>query len=632
MCGIAGLIRSQGRILEQDRTAVVRMLHAEAHRGPDGENVLANERACLGHRRLAVIDLSEKGRQPLTNETGDVWVSANAEIYNFRELRSDLESLGHAFASATDVEVLVHGYEEWGMDGLLRRLRGMFAFALYDARRHARPTLYLVRDRFGIKPLYYARRGTALVFASELRALVASGEVAPELDPHALESFLELGSIPGPATALKDVDSLSAAHYLEVGEAGSTLVRYWSLGSDADAESDPQGVSELLAESVRLHLVSDVPLGVFSSGGIDSATLVALASARAAAPLTTLSVVFDDESLSEARYARKVAERYQTDHREISVSADDFVETLPGVFDAMDSPSVDGVNTYFVSRAARQAGLTVVLTGLGGDEVFLGYPHHKTLSRLAPYAGLFARLPAGVRAAVAATARSVTGKNKLDYLAEPSASNLYRMFRGLFSPRQVAGLVKDSHGRGAIPARQNVSIGGVGVGGSPRELLDAAVRLEFEHYLQHQLLRDTDAMSMAHSIEARVPFLDHRLVDAVYRLPHRAKLARGVNKPLLLGALEDPLPREVWDRPKQGFTFPFRQFLLAHRDQFRDRAHSEDAFRPGAVDQVWNEFENGRAHWSRPWALVAFSEWVERLNGIAARAREVPALVATPPR
>ncbi len=629
MCGIAGLIRPQGRIDEEDRAAVLRMLQAEAHRGPDGEHLLKNDIVCLGHRRLAIIDLSDRGRQPMTNEAGNVWVSANAEIYNFRELKSELESSGHAFASGTDVEVLVHGYEEWGIDGLVLRLRGMFAFALHDARRSGREKSYLVRDRFGIKPLYYARRSAALVFASELTALVASRVVAPELDPRALASFLELGSIPGPNTALKGVETLHAAHYLEISGECTSLVRYWSLDSDDDTtRDDSTTISEILAESVRLHLVSDVPLGVFSSGGIDSATLVALASADAEAPLTTLSVVFDDIRVSEARYARMIAERYRTDHREVSVDANDFLETLPRVFDAMDSPTVDGVNTYFVSRAAKQAGLTVVLTGLGGDEVFLGYPHHKTLSRLAPYASAFARLPRSVRVALAAAARSLSGKDRLDYLAEPSAPNVYRMFRGLFSPRQVAGLVNDPDSVGAMPSTQSASLGD----GSSRDLLDSAVRLEFEHYLQNQLLRDTDAMSMVHSIEARVPFLDHRLVEAVYRLPHASKLAHSVNKPLLLEALADRLPREVWDRPKQGFTFPFRRFLLAHRAELRDRAQNEDLFRPGAVDGVWNEFESGRAHWSRPWALVAFSAWVERLQGVAAKSPEVPVLAATPPR
>lgn len=625
MCGIAGVVRLEGRIGESDRVAVARMLRAEAHRGPDGEDCFLDDVAVLGHLRLAIIDLSERGRQPMSNETGDVWISANAEIYNFRELRSELEACGHHFESQTDVEVLLHGYEEWGIEFLLSRLRGMYAFALYDARREGSPKLFLVRDRFGIKPLYYAARGSELVFASELTALAASGLVEPELDDNAVVSFLELGSIPGPATALKGVATVPAGHYVEIDRGGSSARRYWKLGPGAEGED---GVAGRLAEAVNLHLVSDVPVGVFLSGGIDSATLVALASTSMDTPLRTLSVVFDDRGLNEARYARRVAEHYRTDHREIFLGADEFLETLPAVFDAMDSPTVDGVNTYFVSRAAKRADLKVVLTGLGGDEVFLGYSHYRMLSRLAPLARVLARLPRSARAGVAALLKAIAGRDKLDYLEAPSAGNLYRMFRGLYTPRQIAELVDGS-------ARE-LDAGDASfaetIDESDGSLLDAAVRLEFEHYLQNQLLRDTDAMSMAHSIEARVPFLDHRLVETVYGLPHASKLARGVNKPLLLKALPEPLPREVWDRPKQGFTLPFRRFMLAHRDELQARTRESKLYRAGAVDQIWSEFGRGRTHWSRPWALVALAAWSDRLRSIAAMSRREPMLETARPR
>ncbi len=628
MCGIAGVVRLQGRIVEQDRAAVVRMLRAEAHRGPDGEGCFADDSVFLGHLRLAIIDLSDNARQPMANENGDVWISVNGEIYNFRELRSELEMCGHIFKSHTDAEVLLHGYEQWGLDALLSRLSGMFAFALYDARRAGEAKLYLVRDRFGIKPLYYALRGERLLFASELTALVASGAVAPELDAHALTSFLEYGSIPGPKTALKDTKTLPAGHYLEVADGRCSLRRYWELGASVghgiEDQGEVKGIRELLAESVELHLVSDVPLGVFLSGGIDSATLVALASASTEAPLKTLSVVFDDAGLSEAHYARRVAERYHTDHLEISLDASEFLETLPDIFDAMDSPTVDGVNTYFVSRAAKRAGLTVVLTGLGGDEVFLGYPHYKALSRLDPFARLLSRLSRVARRGFATAAKAIARRDKLDYLEMPTATNLYRMFRGLYSPRQIAKLVD-----GVDP---ELGADGPLVHESGEALIETAVRLEFDHYLQHQLLRDTDAMSMAHSIEARVPFLDHRLVEAVYRLPHASKLARGVNKPLLVEALAEPLPREVWDRPKQGFTLPFRRFMLEHRGELRARARASELLRREAVDEIWNDFESGRAHWSRPWALVVFNAWVDRLRSVAATARDEPVLETTPPR
>lgn len=612
MCGTAGVIRLRRRIVERDRVAVMRMLHAEAHRGPDGEHIFADDVVCLGHRRLAIIDLSERARQPMANESSDVWVSANGEIYNFRELRSELEAAGHEFRSDTDVEVLVHGYEEWGLSGLLARARGMFAFALYDRRRRDQEKVFLVRDRFGIKPLYYSWGDEIVAFASELTALVAGGLVEPELDPNATTSFLGLGSMPGPTTALKDAKVIPAAHYLKVEDGRPSLERYWALSPTGVARTRDE-ISEILVESVRLHLVSDVPLGVFSSGGVDSATLVALASTETRAPLKTLSLGFDDVDLSEAGYARTVAERYHTEHHEITVGADDFVEMLPAVFEAMDSPTVDGVNTFFVSHAAKRAGLRVVLTGLGGDEVFLGYPHHRTWSRLGPMTGIFAKLPQSARVALVRLASMVSGKDRLDYLEDPSAFNVYRVFRGLFGPRQIGRLVDDPNYADTVEPS---------CGGGAPDLLDRALRLELELYLQHQLLRDTDTMSMAHSIEARVPFLDHRLVEAVYALPHEAKLTRGVNKGLLIEALDDPLPREVWDRPKQGFTFPFRRFLLSQRDELRARSKKGGLFPREAVDEVWDEFECGRAHWSRPWALVVFTAWVERLHRIASRRRD----------
>ena len=285
---------------------------------------------------------------------------------------------------------------------------------------------------------------------------------------------------------------------------------------------------------------------------------------------------------------------------------------------------MDGVNTYFVSRAAKRAGLTVVLTGLGGDEVFLGYPHYKALSRLDPFARLLSRLPRVARRGLAAAAKAIARRDKLDYLEMPTATNLYRMFRSLYSPRQIAKLVD-----GVDPelGRDEPLVHESG-----EALIETAMRLEYDHYLQHQLLRDTDAMSMAHSIEARVPFLDHRLVEAVYRLPHASKLARGINKPLLVEALAEPLPREVWDRPKQGFTLPFRRFMLKHRGELRARARASELLRHEAVDEIWNDFESGRAHWSRPWALVAFNAWVDRLRSVAATARDEPVLETTTPR
>ncbi len=396
-----------------DRLALARMLRAEAHRGPDDEGAFSTSSVLLGHARLAVIDLTASARQPMPNETGDVWVSFNGEIYNFEALRAELRASGHRFRSNSDFEVLIHGYESWGLQGLLPRLCGMFAFALYDARPLHERKLYLVRDRLGIKPLYYAEGEDRLVFASELSAIVASGLVPAKPAEAALTSFLALGSVPGPGTAVEGVFMLEPAHYMEVCKGSRSVHRYWSLPAPAainDARDDDiEHVRELLAESVRMRLVSDVPLGVFSSGGMDSATLIALAAKFSSSKVTTLSVVFDEPGLNEARYARVVAQRYGTDHREIRLDGQDFLGALPDVFRAMDSPTVDGVNSFFVSHAARQAGLTVVLSGVGGDEVFLGYPHFRKLRALAPFVRWLERSPRFARRHLASFGERVDG-------------------------------------------------------------------------------------------------------------------------------------------------------------------------------------------------------------------------------
>lgn len=610
MCGIGGLYRFGAPIREGEHHALTRMLRGLEHRGPDGEGRLDRDGVLLGHRRLSVIDLSEKGRQPLTNETDDVAVVYNGEIYNFQTLRSELRAKGHAFKSRTDAEVLVHGYEVWGFEGLLSRLRGMFAFALADFReRRERPRLYLARDRFGIKPLYYAYSPAEgrLVFASELSALARSGLVAVSPCEEALAAYLAVGSVPHPFTALEGIDTLPAGHYWEIGSAEGPK-RYWEFPlfeTDPDAESE---IPRLLIEAVRSHLVSDVPLGVFLSGGIDSASLVALASrARerererehdTVMPLTTLSVVFDEPELDERAYARAVAERFCTDHREVTIDRTAFERTLPDFWNAMDQPSVDGVNAFVVSKAARDAGLTVVLSGLGGDEVFLGYPLHKSLARLEPYLPWMHRTPEPL---FEIARRVLRAPPKAESLNRGGA---YWAFRGLFTPHEIEALAPGI----AVPERRMTG-----------DSLNDAIRLEFDHYLHNQLLRDTDALSMAHSIEARVPFLDHRLVEAVLRVPTNRKLDRRINKPLLLRSLPEPLPRKVWDRPKQGFTFPFARFLEEpnHRDALIQTTLEADVFDRSAVAKLWKGLTAGRTHWSRPWALVAYAAWHAKIRAAA---------------
>lgn len=657
MCGLAGVVRLSGRPSGEDVGAVLSMLDAQAHRGPDdwglvvprslaqggGLPVAARDPdhvrtydddgvrpgAVLGARRLSILDLTSRGRMPMGEARGRLWLAHNGEIYNHVELRRELASGAAPFCSATDTEVILRGYARWG-DEVVTRLRGMFAFALFDATP-ARPRLVLARDRLGIKPLYYYRDGERLVWASEVRALLRSGLVPDEANPEALVRFLQLGSVPAPRTTVKGVMALEAGHCLTVEAGPPEIRRFWDLtafiparGGQGTPPRRAEAVAQtraLLEDAVELHLVGDVPLGVFLSGGIDSSALVALASQRRDRPLTTLSVGFDEPAYGEVAHARRVARRFKTDHREILLDARGFFDAVPGFFRAMDEPTVDGVNTYVVAAAARREGVTAVLSGTGGDEVFWGYRHLRHGAWLEGAGRVMAALPGRARRGVIRAARYGGARvmprgalDRLDYFERPSPSGVYLMVRGLYG----AGQVRDLLGIGA--AELDAYGPPFAADGAPpaRAAGHALGLAEFTHYLQDQLLKDTDVMSMAHSVEVRVPFLDHRLVEYAVGLPARIKLAGARPKPLLLAALGDVLPSETWDRPKMGFTLPFAPWLRRRAPELRARSLEGGCLGRKAVERVWDGFEAGRLHWSRAWALVVLARFAAGRDKAAA--------------
>ncbi|MEP6714103.1 MAG: asparagine synthase (glutamine-hydrolyzing) [Terriglobia bacterium] len=607
MCGIAGLLRDGG-VLPGDREAVDRMLAAQVRRGPDAEGVFHGTDAVLGHRRLAIIDLSPLGKQPMANEDETVWVTFNGEIYNYVDLRGDLVAAGHVFRSHTDTEVLVHGYEQWGMEGLVGRLRGMFAFAIYDVRRG----LMLARDRLGIKPLYYhtsggQAAGGLIAFASEVKALLQGGLIAVERDRSALAGFLIAGAVPSPLTTIKGVRCLDAGHWAEWKNGALTIRRYWDLSSEpaADSRPHPDELKATLEDTVRRHLISDVPLGVFLSGGVDSAGLVALASRlrrEQGDSLTTLTVVFDEREFSEAEAAADIARHFKTSHREIRITGEDFKRDLPAFIAAMDQPTNDGVNSYFVSRAAREAGLKVVLSGLGGDEIFLGYKHHRWLRHQA----LATNCPGPIRSVLAQAGnqwgawRGRDNWKRMAWLkAGASSDRLYLTMRGFFAPDQVARLMDMT--RTEIDAVVGEHFGSVPKGHASGS--NAVNYLEMKRYLHDQLLRDTDVFSMAHSIEARVPYMDHVLVDEMWRVAPEWKIEKGINKPLLVRAVNDPAVLRAATAPKRGFTFPMARWMKTQAPEMREIAEAGSLAR-SAVRDCWAGFSEGRVHWSRAWALT----------------------------
>jgi asparagine synthase (glutamine-hydrolysing) len=631
MCGIAGLFTVERPVGASMIQAVLAMLDAQKHRGPNDWGILVpaasladpEVRALLGGydrshvrtyegpaqapsvvigtRRLSIIDLSSRGRMPMSSADGRLWVTYNGEIYNYRELRAELSGRGYEFRSDADTEVIVHGYAAWGRD-VVQHLRGMFAFALVDVTPGGAPTLLLGRDRFGIKPLFWARAGGLFQFASEVRGLMAGGFMPEAPEPRAFHGFLVHGSVPTPWTTVRDVFSLPAAHTMSVDDVQysfPTPVRYWTLPRPVTREVGfREAVAEtrsLLEESVREHLVSDVPLGVFLSGGMDSAAITALAARHLPHPVTTLTVSFDEAEYSEGEDASAFAARHGAKHLDVRVRLRDFIDEIPRILAAMDQPSVDGVNTYFIAKAASEAGLTVVLSGLGGDEVFWGYDGF----RRAPHLARMAALPgARLTASVLGRMEGFAGNPRLEkaeFLASTDQLGAYLAIRGVFTPRRAARLL----GAGELP----LPVADAGKGPlTPTRYGE----LEMQLYLQNQLLRDADVFGMAHSLEVRVPFLDHRLVEHVAGLPESVKLGAEDNKPLLAAAAKGLIDETV-RRPKRGFTFPFQAWMHEGRTALSGIPPQGAAVVPEEAAKVWTAFDRGRIHWSRPWALAVLS-------------------------
>jgi asparagine synthase (glutamine-hydrolysing) len=636
MCGICGAI-TWG---EDNPAALVRrMTPTMVHRGPDDEGYFEAGRLALGMRRLSIIDI-ERGHQPIFNEDGSVAVLLNGEIYNFRELKDHLWDRGHTFSTRSDSEVVAHAYEEWGAD-CVHHLQGMFALAVFDHRYRyggEEGTLFLARDRFGIKPLYYHQDGNSqFVFASEVRTLLASGAVPKRVSRSALESFLLFGSVSEPETLVDGVFSLPPGHCLTIrlGDEGtaSSPECYWSVGHAAatnghgnpDAKQATRAVRELLEASVSRHLIADVPVGVFLSSGIDSTSLAALAS-RAVGGVHTFTVGFPEQEFSETKLAERTAIQLGTDHRELLLDSNDLLARLPNAVASLDQPSIDGVNTYFVSSAARQAGLKVALSGLGGDEVFGGYSSFRRTPHYQKIASLGGRIPDGLRSAMTAAfsgasegiapgdaARKIAALwNQPESLPDP-----YFFSRALFTPTQVRALLAaESAGLGEFRWWNWLS-----ESAQQARKLDAFTAvscMETQSYLVNTLLRDTDSMSMAHSLEVRVPFLDHELVEFVARLPESLKLRKGVPKSLLIAALEDLLPKEVVNQTKRGFTFPWSTWLKGPLRRTVEKGLDEfsgpleAALKVDQVRDIWHSYLDGHTSWSRPWSLFVLNEWAKR--------------------
>jgi len=595
MCGIAGIVNSEA----SDRDTLLSRLDALAtalrHRGPDdrGTWATADGAAGLAHVRLSILDLSRAGHQPMQTPDGGLHITFNGEIYNFQELRGALEREGVIFHTRTDTEVLLRLYEREG-EAMLAKLRGMFAFAIWDGPKRR---CFLARDPLGIKPLYYTMRGGRLAFASELRALQAAGLAGGGLDAGALMGYFKTGSVAEPHTLLTDVHSLEAGHCLIWHNGRLARNGYWRMGFAPEEMAPARAVAEVraaLVESMAAHFVSDVPVGVFLSGGIDSTALVALAREAGHGELATFSIGVDDEGLDESSVAKRTAAHFGTTHHEMRLDATAASVLFEGFLQAMDQPSIDGLNTFSVSSFAREQGMKVVLSGLGGDELFAGYKSFDAVPRLASAARMVRLIP-GAGSAAGWMMERFAPSHKLrrigSLLQKPaSIQGAAACFRGIFSTHEArllaAGYLDCSPDNIRSWPDQPLRA---------RDPRDAVSECELRFYMRNQLLKDSDVMSMAHGLELRVPLVDRVLFERMSRIPPALRLRSG--KQMLLEAVPE-IPKWVSGAPKRGFVFPFEKWL---KEQWAESFARATARAP---------FKNPT--WYQRWSIFMLDTWLER--------------------
>jgi len=619
MCGIAGIVDVTGRPV--DGALLRSMTTVIAHRGPDGDGIVCRGSAGLGHRRLAIIDLVT-GDQPMVSDDGLIRITFNGEIYNFRELRRDLEARGAKFRTTSDTEVILRAYEAHGPE-CVQRLRGMFAFAILDERARR---LVLARDRAGIKPLVYAWDGRRLLFASEIKAILEDPSVRRDLDLDALGEYLTFHYVPAPRTILTAVRKLPPASTLVLSlDGGEPVVsRYWSLRFVPDVRvTEREWVERLRAEltdAVRCHMISDVPIGAFLSGGMDSSTVVALMAQASGTPIRTFSIGFDEADFDELRFARQVATRYGTDHYELVVKPN-ALEVLPKLAWHFDEPFADSsaIPTYYVSKITREH-VTVALSGDGGDENFAGYRRYARAlalhERFDRGAGRLTRpllklaselLPVG------APGQALAGML--------GAGPLERYFRLVTYQRRetLRRLLSDDLAAPVSSASSPALFARLASEGDTADYVSTLQHIDLATYLPGDILAKVDAMSMAVSLESRVPLLDHRLMEFLATVPSTFKLRNGSGKYLLQRAMAQDLPGEILTRRKMGFGVPlgawFRREL---RDMARDvllgsQARERGLFRPSEVESLLATHDSGRRDCSaRLWSLICFELWMRQ--------------------
>lgn len=621
MCGICGKLNFS-RDAAVDTNLIHTMLDSIRHRGPDDQGIYEGRQAALGHRRLSIIDL-KSGHQPLSNEDGTVWIVFNGEIYNFQELRRDLLSKGHVFKTQTDTETIIHLYEELGV-GCLEKLRGMFAFAIWDENRE---TLFLARDRVGIKPLYYALTNESLVFASEIKAILADATVEREIAPEIIDRFLTFLYLPGEDTLLRAVKKLAPGHYLLIKNGRAEVKQYWDLHFAksleyrriADAEDE---LLNLLAETVKLHMIADVPVGALLSGGVDSTAVLSFAVERTDKEVSSYTLGFSDPSVADERpYARLAAQTFGTRHREMTITAADFAGFMPQYVWHMEEPVCEppAIAMYFVSKLASQE-VKVLLSGEGGDEAFAGYPNYRNLLWLERFKRTLSPLNGTVSRGLS-LAGSLFGSPRLrKYVPLMTATFPAYYFSRTSNPFVYAGnglgkLYAQDFARSIDRERSLEPIRRLQARVQGEDTLDAMLYIDTKTWLPDDLLVKADKMTMANSLELRVPLLDHKVLEFAAALPPSLKVRGFTTKYLAKKALGSRIPRQILDRRKVGFPVPYEGWLQkelrswVHDILLDSRSVSRGYFDRGRLATLLSANGNHFSHYKEIFSLATLELW-----------------------
>jgi len=604
MCAIAGLVSSEINLIDVD--IIKLMLSKMEHRGPDGSKLWYDDDICLGHNRLAIIDLSNNASQPMIDVSNRFIITFNGEIFNYKELFNELKE--YKFKTKSDTEVLLASYIKWG-NNCLSKINGQFAFAIWDT---IKKELFIARDRMGEKPFYYYHNGEKFIFSSEIKPLIDLLKLNDKICKKALREYLQFQCVKAPNTLIREIKQLGPGSFGFFSGKEIRIEKYWDickheLNSYETKEEIEKKVKSKFIDAVVSQLISDVPIGAFLSGGIDSSAIVAVMAEYSDIKPKTFSVTFDEVNFDESSYARIIAKKFKTEHNEIRVKSSDFVSKIPSILNKMDTPSGDGPNTFIVSEAVKNQGITVALSGLGGDELFAGYSGFKQSYFLNNYKQIWNK-SLGLRKAISPFLKGK--KNRLLNLEEFTIKNFNEINRSVFFPDEIDRLINETDS--FVNLNENIDI-------SNFPILSQYSIYDLLNYTQPILLKDSDQMSMACSLEVRVPFLDSNLIQYVLGIPDKFKFP-STSKKLFVDAIKPLLPPEIVNRPKMGFSFPWdkwiREDLYSLSYESLVNLEKRELFVKGSIIKLWTDFllKSPNVRWSKIWLLVSLEIWLQKIE------------------